>query len=77
MDMHKKVVSNVKIAENTRKSFYHFLEKALPFQFGTWYNNKNKTEKTILTGEITNKNAARQRDAKVTFCVIYIICAFL
>ena len=62
MDMHKKVVSNVKIAENRRKFFYHFLEKALPFQFGTWYNNKNKTEKTILTGEITNKNAARQRE---------------
>ena len=73
----KKLYQMLKLLKTQESFFYHFLEKALPFQFGTWYNNENKTGKNILTGEITNKNAARQRDAKVTFCVIYIICAFL
>ena len=52
----------LKLLKTQESFFYHFLEKALPFQFGTWYNNENKTGKNILTGEITNKNAARQRE---------------
>ena len=40
LDMYKKVLSNVDIAKNTKKTvFYYFQAKSLSFLFETWYND--------------------------------------